>query len=165
MIYLSSSSTSSKDILDLIRNNENSSNINVTPSDISPHIDVRPLHQHDNDNPTLMSEASTSKKGDSSSLSLSDDNLKDTRPKQTQKAPTRYGNSIDSSKKEVLSRVDNKSNIVAKSTNRISANYAGFSMLSYTFHMRTEDDGINSCDDDYTSNTFKEAISCPDSEH
>ena len=44
MIYLSSSSTSLKDILDLTENNENSSNINVISSDISPHIDIRSSH-------------------------------------------------------------------------------------------------------------------------
>ena len=112
-----------------------------------------------------MSEASTSKKDDSLLSLSSDDDLKDTRSKQTQKALMRYSDSIDSFKKEVLSRVDNKSNIVAKSINRISANYAGFSMLLYIFHMRIKDNSINPCDDDYTSNMFKETISCSDSEH
>ena len=81
MIYLSSSLILLKDILDLIRNNKNSSNINITSLDILLYIDIRSLYQQDNNNSILISEASTSKKDDSLLLLLSDNNLKDIRLK------------------------------------------------------------------------------------
>ena len=98
------------------------------------------------------------------SLLLNND-LKDIRLKQTWKALIRYSNSIDSSKKEVLLRVDNKSNVVTKSINRILVNYTSFNMLLYIFYMRVKDNSINSYDNNYTFNMFKETISCSDSEY
>ena len=75
-----------------------------------------------------------------------------------------FNNLVDSSTKESLSKVDKKSNLITNSSkHNVSVKYTEFSILLYAFHMRADDDDTHS-ESDFTSNIFKKAVSCLESE-
>ena len=89
---------------------------------------------------------------------------KEVHSKQNHKAPVHFDDSVDSSTKEPLFKVNKKSNLITNSSKcNIPVKYAEFSMLLYTFHMRADNDDTHS-GSDFTPNTFKEAVSCLESE-
>ena len=84
--------------------------------------------------------------------------------KQNHKALVHFNDSVNSSTKESLSKVNKKSNLIINSSkHNVSAKYTEFSMLLYAFHIGADNDDTH-LESDFTSNIFKKAVSCLESE-
>ena len=171
--HLSSSPTSSLIYTDLSENNDSSSELLkidilslITPTNPQSHQVTDNVTLRDNKN-TIVTVLINSESDDDTLSLPSDEDIsenKEVHSKQNHKASVHFDNSVDSSTKEPLSKVDKKSNLIINSSKRnISVKYAEFNMLSYAFHMRADDDDTHS-ESDFTPNTFKKAVSCLESE-
>ena len=169
-IHLSSSLTSSLVYTNLSENNDSLfkllkidilSLMTLTNSQLCQVTDNAILRDDKN---TIITALINSESDDNTLSSSSDKNIlenKEVHSKQNHKAPVHFNNSVDSSTKEPLFKVNKKSNLVTNSSKRnVPVKYAKFSMLSYTFYMRADDDDNTHSESDFTSSTFKKAVSC-----
>ena len=171
--HLSSLSTSSLIYTDLSKNNDSSSELpkidilpSMTPTNPQPCQVTGNVISRDDKN-TIVT-ALIDSESDDNTLSLpSDEDVSENEEvcsKQNHKAPVHFDDPVDSSTKESLSKVNKKSNLVTNSSkHNVPVKYAKFSMLSYTFYMRADDDNTHS-GSDFTPSTFKKAVSCLESE-
>ena len=161
--HLPSPPTLSKDISDLTKFKEFRTSPPMAPTIQLPHHAGTIITSESDKNITPTAPIDDESDNDSL-LSPSDEEISGSEnswSKQNHKALIRYDDSVDSSTKEKLSTFTKiKDNYVSN----VSAKYADFSMLSYTFLMRSED---NKSDPkaSYISNTYKDTIGCPEASH
>ena len=162
--HLSSSPTSSKDILNLTEVNEFRTSPLMAPTIQLPHHAGTITTSEGDKNITPMAPIDDESDDDSLSPPPPDEEVSVSENSQSKwncKAPTRYSDPVDSSAKGKLPTFTKvKDNYVSN----VSAKYADFSMLSYTFLMRSEDDRSDS-KTSYTSNTYKNTIECSEASH
>ena len=162
--HLSSSPTSSKDILNLTEVNEfRTSSLMTSIIQLPHHVDTIITSESDK-NITSIVLINDESDDDSLSSSSSDEKISVSENSQSKwncKAPIRYDDLVDSSAKEkLLTFTKVKDNYV----NNVLTKYTDFNMLLYTFLMRSKDDESD-FKTSYTLNVYKNAIGCSEANH